>query len=443
MATQQGYCTNFGNCTKADTRESIPTPLGGSERCPECGLALRIVTRSDSSGTAGLIAGAIVALLIITALVVVMMARRSTAPIKTSDTTVRTEGGNAGKPTADSSQIRPDDVLMWYERSDEKWVGKAAADFNKNQQTARIVLDYRGSREGFRDILDGKGQPIIWNPADSYWVEKLNIEARKTRPSDMLTNTRVILRTKLVFVLPKDRAEVLRNAMRSDTFRGRTWMLLSTIATSGWSALGGDPSWGKLKLAQSDPSKSNSSMAALGLMYNEWRFRHAGALTSDRGFIEFARSIEQAAPEGFVETTSKALDAFLKRRDLYDLAICYETNAIKELKSGNSNIAVVYPDPTIDVNFPAAVLAESWVTPSRKETSSRFVDYLLTRDVQMDAIQYGFRPVSIRRESDEALQQPELSSAGIKSDPNTRNLNLTVATLDDLVFQWTKQIGPH
>ena len=69
----------------------------------------------------------------------------------------------------------PGDALMYFERSDEKWLQQAADDFNKqNPGTARIILDYRGSREGKQDILYGKGHPVIWNPADTYWVDKLN-----------------------------------------------------------------------------------------------------------------------------------------------------------------------------------------------------------------------------------------------------------------------------
>lgn len=40
MADRQGRCTNFGNCTKADKKESISVPIGADFLCPECGNPL-------------------------------------------------------------------------------------------------------------------------------------------------------------------------------------------------------------------------------------------------------------------------------------------------------------------------------------------------------------------------------------------------------------------
>lgn len=65
MAGQQGKCSNFGNCSKADTGETIAIPSSGVQPvCPECGFPLMVLGGAIStkmilglSGTALSIAG--------------------------------------------------------------------------------------------------------------------------------------------------------------------------------------------------------------------------------------------------------------------------------------------------------------------------------------------------------------------------------------------------
>jgi len=51
MASQQGVCTNFSNCLKADNKEKISIPMGSDFVCPECGKDLTPI----QNGTGGII----------------------------------------------------------------------------------------------------------------------------------------------------------------------------------------------------------------------------------------------------------------------------------------------------------------------------------------------------------------------------------------------------
>jgi len=53
MASQQGVCTNFSNCLKADNKEKISIPMGSDFVCPECGKDLT----PTQNGTGGIIRG--------------------------------------------------------------------------------------------------------------------------------------------------------------------------------------------------------------------------------------------------------------------------------------------------------------------------------------------------------------------------------------------------
>lgn len=446
---QRGKCSNFGNCDKADSREILSIPDGQDLVCPICKQRLTPVASGGARPSpAPLIIGLLALALLVGGgfyLVKSLFGKKADNP------DFAQSGNTASQPTGTNPQptgsLPPPtgagDVLFWYERSDEKWMQQAADEFNKNHPGSKIVLDFRGSREGFRDILDGKSQPVVWNPADNYWVDKLQSDWQAgKKPGDIVDKRAVILKTKLVFVMNSDKAKVFQAAMRDPKFQGKTWALMQQIATEGWSSIQGQPSWGKLKLAQSDPVKSNSGLTTLALMFYEYRQNHSGVKTDDSGFVKFMKDIEGAANGSFFETTSKTIEALTKNSNDYDIAICYEQNAIKTIKAGNVDIRVVYPDPTIDVNFPAAVLKGSWVTSQRAEIAGQFVDYLMTHDAQKASIDFGFRPAQeMRSDMETAMSAKPLADAGLQSEPRTAATGLDTATMNDLVFQWDRNVG--
>lgn len=454
MATQRYKCTNFGNCAKADSAEFIDIPDGGNPLCPICSKPLTLVPTGGRRSPIG----AIVALLLLGLLAFgawKLLAGRKAGPggpgpgAGSATLPAPPPAGTGVDPGATAPPVvNAGDALMYFERSDEKWLRQASEEFNQqNPGSQRIVLDYRGSREGKQDILYGKGQPVLWNPADLYWVDKLNLDWKNPavgkHTSDAISDSRTILTTRYVLVMWQDRAKVFTAAMQRAEFRGKTWQLLETIATRGWAAVGGPASWGKLKLAQSDPVKSNGGMTTLALMFAEYGKTHPGATPSSAGFLSFMRGIEGAVP-AFPETTSKGLEAMLKGgRGQYDMAVSYEVNSIAAVDKGQTDIAVVYPDPTVEVDFPAAVIQAPWVTADRARMAGKFVDYLLTRDVQKRAIDSGFRPAlsDMRSDVDNALSSGARASAGFQLDPPTVVRPVGTRVIDDLLYQWYKIYG--
>ena len=335
---------------------------------------------------------------------------------------------------------------MYFERSDEKWLKSNADAFNQqNPNSPKIVLDYRGSRDGKQDILYGKGQPVLWNPADTYWVDKLNQDWKSVgkHTDDATGDSRTILSTRFVLVMWQDRAQVFTAAMRTPHYRGMTWLLLSDLATKGWQAVGGPASWGKLKLAQSDPIKSNGGQTTLALMFNEYAKTHPGVTPASPAFLAFMRGIEGSVVK-FEDTTSKGLESMVNGGEgQYDMTVAYEVNAVSAVDKGTANIQVVYPDPTVEVDFPAATLKAPWVTSDETALAGKFVDFLLTRDVQQQAVTAGFRPglSDMRSAVDDAFSQGPRAKAGLQSDPATVVRPVSTRDIDGLLYQWYKIYG--
>ena len=454
MPAMRGKCTNFGNCQKADSQEFIDVAPGVSPICPMCQRPLTMVPVARSGPPVGVIAAVVIALLVIGILFKVLSGKKESGgtpsmPVATTPppSSNGPDLGSTPAGTQSDPQVHPGDALMYFERSDEKWLRVAAEDFNKQHESQpQIVLDFRGSREGKQDILYGKGKPVIWNPADTYWVDKLNLDWRNPsvgkHSDDVVGDSKTILSTRLVLVFWDDRAKVLASAMNRSEYRGKTWQLLYDIATQGWSKAGGPAAWGKLKLAQTDPTKSNSGQAALALMFSEYTKSNAGATPSSGGFMKFMKGVESSVSH-FDETTSKSLDVMLKgSHDDIDGAVCYETNALSAV-DGHKDIRIIYPSPTVAINFPAAVVKADWVDEGEAKLANQFIDYLLTPDVQKQALQYGFRPAidNMRSDVDNAFSAGDRGSAGFILDPTTVDRPVSTKIVDDLLFQWYKTYG--
>lgn len=364
----------------------------------------------------------------------------------------RREGDSEEQPgdRRDSrAPAEPGDILFYYERSAKKWLESAISDFNEEHQGRwRVVLEAYGSRDGKQNILYGRGRPVIWNPADAYWPDKLEMDWRNPRvgghTSNVIRRTEIILTTRLTLLMWEDRAQAFRAAMRLPEYRGKTWKLLYDLATKGWSSIGAPPSWGKLKLMQSNPVESNSGMTALALMFREYRGENASMRPSEPGFLRFMRNIQDTVV-AFDSTTSKTMDSFLRGGPQQaDIAVVYEANAISALDRGETSVRVIYPEPTVNVEFPAAILQGDWVTSRQTEGANALVDYLLQPKVQRRAMeQSGLRPVlpELRGEVDNALSSGSRADKGLALDVQTVVRPVSTRIVDELLYQWHKSYG--
>jgi hypothetical protein len=345
---------------------------------------------------------------------------------------------------------KPGDIVFMYGRSTKKWVEQAAEEFNVNHEgkwnIAPVAIS--GSRGAKQDILYGKSRPVIWSPADVYWTDKLNLDWRNPQvgkhTEDIIGETKPILKSLFILLMWEDRARVFQAASRRPEYQNRTWGLLYDLATRGWSAVGGPSSWGKLKLAQTEATESNSGQAALALMLMEYRRSHPGADETDPGFLKLMRAIEGRVPS-FGDTTSKMVESFVAGGpEGADMALCYESNAIQAIDKGATNLRVIYPQKTVATNYPAAILKADWVTAEQTEGARAFIDYLRDRDVQKRALDLGLRPAidDLRGAVDNALVTGARANAGFKLDVDTEpERAVSTKTIDGLIYVWNRSFG--
>ena len=461
MAYRQFKCTNTGFCRKADTGEIISSSAIGEVFCPECGKELvSLEMGAPASGArkiplplilGGVGAAAVAGLALYFGPQLLRGGKTgSAATVRASPTAAPASGQASASPavpvvvSGDTPALNAK-VFFLYEKSLQKWIEPLRDQINAaSKGRGELSVDYRGSRDGFRDILDGKSQPVLWNPADIYWTEKLRQAWRDPkyggRSGDIISDApAVIVTSRLVLVMRPDRAQVFGVTSRRPEYRNQTWKLLYDLATKGWGPMGGSESWGKLRLAHSNPLESNSGAQTLALMFAEYKREHPGARPSSPEFQQFMGVIEKSVVK-FQDTTSNVLKDLTSGKA--DIAIAYEQNAVAKADEGE-DIRFLYPSPTVLIRFPAVVLNAPWVTPEQAKDGQKVIDYLLSADAQKQLIERGFRPSrnDLRSEVDRQLNAGKRADAGFLMSPAALDAAADVATLNDLQFQWAAQFG--
>jgi hypothetical protein len=333
---------------------------------------------------------------------------------------------------------------MLCEKGAVDWLKEAADAYNQREAgEARVLPVSLGSREGRDHILYDKAQikPAVWIPADVYWTEKLVADAADdkipAKSGATVEPGRPILKTYLVIAMREDRAKVFATATKG-AYRDKTWALLGDLATKGWTAAGGDVSWGKLRLAQSDPNKSNSALTALTLMYNEFRRANPTKDYNSAEFKTFMGNV-QGAVSSFPDSTTDAVKAFMNGPADYDAVIAYESDIIKAVEGGAKGIRVIYPSPTATVVLPAAIVRADWVTEEQTKFADGFIGYLLSPGVQEKAVvKYGYRPASEQLQGvvTPAFQKPERRAVGMVVAPNIKGAEADTKVKEGLIFLW-------
>jgi ABC-type Fe3+ transport system substrate-binding protein len=346
-------------------------------------------------------------------------------------------------PVAGVVAAEGEKIVMLYDGGAEEWVKPAADAFNaKNEGKVGISVTRMGSREGRDHILYDKDKvhPTLWNPGDSYWTDKLKMDSADAKipakSGATAGEVQPLLRTYFVLLMPVEKAKVFEAAMVKPEYSGKTWTLLHDLATKGWSAAGAPADWGKLKLAQADPTKANSGMTTLVLMYQEWAKANPGKSINDKGFLQWMIET-QSAVTTFADSTSELMRDFISEPGKADIALVYESEAVRALESGAKDLKIVYPSPTVALTLPIAMVEASWVSENQATVGKEFMEYLLSESVQEQALQYGYRPASESLSAKVKETFGAKSAMGVVVEPVLAE-DVDTKTKEGLIFNWNE-----
>lgn len=244
--------------------------------------------------------------------------------------------------------------------------------------------------------------PTVWIPDSRYLVELGNATYKERLGRDVfLTDgeyrARPLALSLFAWGIYQSRANVLEQK-----YGNIDWQSIhdAAIAKGGWPELGGDPAWGFFKLVVPNPRKNVGGLAAMvaaaGEYYNRtdisvedvtnpefqtWLKELMGALTDVSG--SSAYTAEDFALFGY----SAGDGGQLLESDLL-------TNMAGIQTRWKDPLLIRYPDYVTWFDFPFTVWMGPETTAFEKNAALEFQKYLLSPEVQQQAVAYGLRPAN-------------------------------------------------
>ncbi len=311
----------------------------------------------------------------------------------------------------------------------EPWVRAAAEQFNKQDkrlegqpiQVEVIAMDGltalgKFDRNEFQALETGTDTasltaeqkqalerfPTAWIPDSRYLPELANAAYKERLGRDVyLTDGEYRIRPLVLSLsswgIYQSRADVL-----SQKFGDINWKAIhdAAIAKGGWRELGGQDGWGFFKLVVPDPRKNVGGLTAMISAAGEY-FDRPNITTDDVNKPDFQRWLGEllgATTDLSGASAYTAEDFALFGYSAGDGGLLLESDLLNNIQGIKNRwgepLAIRYPKYVTWFDFPMSI----WIGPEtnalQKNAALEFEKYLLSPEVQKQAISYGLRPAS-------------------------------------------------
>ncbi|MFC2036738.1 hypothetical protein ACFLYD_02040 [Chloroflexota bacterium] len=288
------------------------------------------------------------------------------------------------------------------------WVQEAAHQFNAEQHslegrpihvtvTPMDGLTAKGRFE--RDEMDPL--PTAWIPDSRYLVELVNAAYKERLGRDVfLTDgeyrARPLAISLLAWGIYASRAEALEGQ-----YGDISWQTIhdAAIAPGGWGELGGQNDWGYFKLAISNPRKNISGLAAMVAAAGEY-FNKTNITVedvTDPGFQAWLGEILSSMSDLSGGTYTVA-DLALFGYTTGDAGQLLESDLLVNMQGIQTRwadpLSLVYPEYVTWFDFPFTVWMGPETTALEKNAALEFEEYLLSEEIQQQALASGLRPAN-------------------------------------------------
>ncbi|HEY63125.1 MAG TPA: ABC transporter substrate-binding protein [Caldilineae bacterium] len=244
--------------------------------------------------------------------------------------------------------------------------------------------------------------PTVWIPDSRYLVELANVTYKERLGRDVfLTDgeyrARPIAISLFAWGIYESRARVLEAR-----FGEINWHTIhdAAIAKGGWPELGGPPEWGFFKLVVPNPRKNVGGLAAMIAAAGEY-YGRPDISTADVTNPEFQRWLGELMSavtdvSGGSAYTAEDFALFgysvgdggqLLESDLLTNMIGIETRWAEPLR-------IYYPKYVTWFDFPFTVWMGPETTAPEKNAALEFERFLLSPEIQRQAVAYGLRPAN-------------------------------------------------
>ena len=290
----------------------------------------------------------------------------------------------------------------------EPWVQEAARQFNAGKHELEgvpvevTIIPMDGwTAKGRLERGEMDPLPTAWIPENRYLVDLVNVTYKERLGRDVfLTDgeyrARPIAVSLLVWGIYESRAQVLEAA-----YGDITWQAIHDAAMlpGGWKDIGGEDDWLYFKLAISNPRKNISGLGAIIAAAGEY-YDKTGIGSDEIGNAGFQ--------EWMKEILSSMSDLSGGAYTVNDLALFgYSTGDAGQLLESDllTNMAgiqtrwadplrIYYPTYVTWFDFPFTVWMGPETSALEKNAALEFEKFLLSEEMQRDALSRGLRPVN-------------------------------------------------
>ncbi len=244
--------------------------------------------------------------------------------------------------------------------------------------------------------------PTVWIPDSRYLVELANATYKERLGRDVfLTDgeyrARPIVVSLFAWGIYESRARVLQAH-----FGEINWRTIhdAAIAKGGWPELGGDPEWGFFKLVVPNPRKNVGGLAAMIAAAGEY-YDRPDISTADVTNPDFQRWLGElmgAVTDVSGGSAYTAEDFALFGYSVGDGGQLLESDLLTNMAGIETRWAdplrIYYPKYVTWFDFPFTVWMGPETTALEKNAALEFERFLLSPEVQRQAIEYGLRPAN-------------------------------------------------
>ncbi len=318
---------------------------------------------------------------------------------------------NSGTTISCSSHSSdPVTLTMLYGSEKKSWIENVVKDFNSRNITAcdgpiTVKATPIGSGQSMLDILSGAAKPELWSPAGTVWLTLMNAQWQAKHNGQQLigtgaSDTPSLVTSPVVIAMWKPQAEALG---WPKTPIG--WSNIAKLSTdpNGWRTYG-HPEFGQFKFGHTRPDSSNSGLDAVIAMNYAATNKVRGLTLDDVNSSttkNFVSTVESSVIH-YGDSTGFFADKMFNNGPGYLSATVMYENLVVSANDGKTYPHLAYPvvaiypkEGTFYSDHPYAILNASWVTPAKKAAGLAFRNFLLAKDQQKKALQYGFRPADL------------------------------------------------
>ncbi len=291
----------------------------------------------------------------------------------------------------------------------EEWVRAAAESFNAGDHrlngvpiTVQVTaVDGLTAKSRF-DRGEFDPIPTAWIPDSRYLVELVNLTQKQKLGRDVfLTDgeyrARPISTSLFTWGIYASRAEVLE-----EHFGTVDWRTIHDAATAkgGWPELGGQPGWGYFKLVVPNPQRNVGGLAAMVAAAGEYHgtTRIGVEQVADPQFQAWLAELMGAVTDFSSLSAYSAEDLALFGYSMGDGGQLLESDLLAHMEGIQARwqepLEIIYPEYITWFDFPFTIWMGQETTAAEKNAALEFERYLLSVEVQAEAVLHGLRPVN-------------------------------------------------